>query len=206
MDMKECVTKHYTLRMALATIRATPAVVLGMRQRLSSLRLWMKKRLEKSRPYWVYEKISLWVASPLILFTLTQYAYIAIAKPFKDFLEICLPILGVTLALPALCGQIAGVTSKEEEEEEAFHRTLAFAAEKFLHSSLLFIQSLIVMFVRSILLGLHWSPSLNLLKDVITNLGGGIAAVAAVYGAWAWYWGFSALNSTLWSRAHPRKP
>jgi hypothetical protein len=50
MDMKECVTKHYTLRMALATIRATPAVVLGMRQRLSSLRLWMKKRLEKSHP------------------------------------------------------------------------------------------------------------------------------------------------------------
>jgi hypothetical protein len=34
--------------------------------------------------------------------------------PLKEFLELCLPAIGITIALSAVCGQIASVTNKEE--------------------------------------------------------------------------------------------
>jgi len=80
-------------------------------------------------------------------FTLTQYVSVAIQKPFNDFAGLCFSSIGLTLDLSALCWQIASVTNKEDK----FHTVLTYAGEKFLHSSLLLIQTLVLMFVKDYL-------------------------------------------------------
>jgi hypothetical protein len=127
-------------------------------------------------------------------FTLTQYVSVAIQKPFNDFVELCFSSIGLTLALSALCGQIASVTNKEDK----FHTVLTYAGEKFLHSSLLLTQTSVLMFVKDYLVN---SGSISVtIKKSVSLLSNGTAGLCAAQAALLWHWGFSALNSALWSR------
>jgi hypothetical protein len=172
-----------------------------MRQKLSSLWLRVREAPKGLHAYSGHEKISIWILTPLILFTLTQYIYVAVSKPFNDFAPLCFSATGLTLALSALCGQIASVTNKDDP----FYDTLTYAGEKFLHCSLMLVQCLVVVFVKDAFLNSSWATDLPALKKIVPIISGGMAGLAATYGAYLWYWGFSALNFALWKRPRPFK-
>lgn len=73
-----------------------------------------------------------------------------------------------------------------------------YAGEKFLHSAILVIQGLLVLYIRDTAMEIEWVknwPSLvSIIKVVTTFLLGTVTAAAA----WAWYFGYSELNQFLW--------
>jgi hypothetical protein len=170
-----------------------------MREKLSSLWVRIKQSAAKAKRDYILEKISVWIATPIVYIAAYVYLQGAFIKPISESVALYSYAIGLTMALSALCGQLASVTDKEDE----FYKRLTYAGGKFLHSSLLLIQIFILLFFKenilfSVLISpTSVSPIIKKAIDIfIIVIAWGLAGPAVVF----WHWGFVSLNSWLVKR------
>lgn len=73
-----------------------------------------------------------------------------------------------------------------------------YAGEKFLHSSLLLIQSAIMVYTRNAMVSFQFVATHNALKvSILIAIGSLISLVSTAAGC-TWYYGFAELNNELW--------
>lgn len=138
----------------------------------------------------LWEKVSTWIAIPLVYFWAVTYAQRAITSTGSEVYAVGMAAFGVTAALSAVCFAMA-VTP-------AAVLVSTYAGEKFLHSSILLVQTLLVVSVRDAVLGLDFVRDHSFLAGQARGLSAVILGFVATAAVWTWHHGFSELNAALW--------
>lgn len=73
-----------------------------------------------------------------------------------------------------------------------------YAGEKFLHSSILLVQTLLIVSVRDAILQLQFVRDHSFLAGQARGLSAVILSFVAIAAVWTWHHGFSELNAALW--------
>ena len=94
---------------------------------------------------WLYAIASKVIATPIIGFVTLFYILSSIYKPASEVYPIGITILGTTAAFAAIC-----LAVPDSVEGSA---TFRWAGEKFLHSTMLLVQCLMLVFVKSTITG-----------------------------------------------------
>lgn len=131
------------------------------------------------------------VAVPLLFFVTFSYAWRLVNQHTTDVYLIAMTAFGVTAALSAICYTVPSSTG-------TFPPT-RYAGEKFLHSSLLLIQTLMIVYVRDAATRSLRGSGHDTLSSVITGTLGILTFLICAAAAYAWFFGFEALNDELWS-------
>jgi hypothetical protein len=139
----------------------------------------------------LYEKVSVWIATPLLGLATMFYAQRAIIGPALEIYSTGMAAFGVTAGLSAVCFQMATTSAGSSSPS-------VYAGEKFLHSSLLLLQTLLVVYVREAVLVSQFATSHPSLSWQVRGLAAAVLSLLAAAAAWTWYHGFSELNSALW--------
>lgn len=138
----------------------------------------------------LYKVVSVWLAVPLLGFSTYFYVARAIHLPANEIYSVCLTALGVTAALSGICFTMVS--------NGKCASTAQYAGEKFLHSTLLLLQSLFLVYIRDASTSLEWiqgyATFVSVFVGIVNSFFGLVSSVAAV----TWYHGFTELNEVLW--------
>lgn len=138
----------------------------------------------------LYALASIWVATPLLYICTFVYIQNAIFQPAARAFPIGLSAFGVTAALSGISFSMARVSENPS--------TAKYAGEKFLHSAILLIQGLFLIYIRDSVgeseLLKPW-PNLVLVVKASTV---GLLTLLTAAAAWTWFHGFEELNKFLW--------
>ena len=93
-------------------------------------------------------KASMVVATPLILVMTFSYVSRAINQPAANVYAVGMAAFGVTAALSGIC-----LTVSESVQGSS---TIRYAGEKFLHSSVLVIQRVMLIYLKDSVAGWNW--------------------------------------------------
>lgn len=130
------------------------------------------------------------LAIPLVGAVVVRYVASVASRPAADVYGFGLSAFGVSAALAAVC-----LSAPQSTDGSS---TLRFGGEKFLHASLLLVQSLILVYCKSWLHDGHglaqWPTVARVTSVVIDVLVTAVSAAAA----YAWFWGFEAVDTQLW--------
>jgi len=117
------------------------------------------------------------------------------SAPLEKVTTIALSSIGIIGVLSAICYQAVPCYDNEHNREEAL-----YAAEKFLHSALLIIQTLFLKFAFDQILTIEFVKNTSWLKTVSSGififLIVGIGSFALLFACY----GFESLNRFLWNR------
>ena len=145
----------------------------------------------------LFARTSTLVATPLITYFALSYVAQAVQEPAVKMFPLGLSIFGITAALSSMSFSMA-----RAGDNEAIAK---YAGEKFLHSAILLIQCLLVLYIRDTVVEIelfkNWSYLLTTIKGATTAIVGLLAAVAAV----AWFHGYEELNQVLWEKWRRRR-
>ncbi|HZK95309.1 MAG TPA: hypothetical protein VFC67_13960 [Prolixibacteraceae bacterium] len=139
-----------------------------------------------------FAKTSTVIAIPIILITLSFYITRAINLPANEVFPLAIAAFGITAALSGICFTMAPTKTDES--------AIRYAGEKFLHSSLLLIQSVIVIYAKDSLLSLDLMTKHGTIKIIIVIVFSSVISLVSVMAAITWYHGFDSLNSDLWEK------
>ena len=138
----------------------------------------------------LYALASTWVATPLLGICTIVYIREASTHPAASTFPLALSAFSVTAALCAISFSMARVCDNPT--------TPKYAGEKFLHSAMLLIQGLFVIYIRDS------AGEIDLLKPwpyivlAVKAFCVGLLSLLTIVAAWTWYYGFSELNKFLW--------
>lgn len=138
----------------------------------------------------LWEKVSVWIAMSLVYFWAIVYAQRAIGYPASEVYAVGMAAFGVTAALSAVCFAMAVAPVSVPASTHA--------GEKFLHSSILLVQTLLIVSVRDAILQLEFVRNHSFLVGQARGLFAVIFYFVAIAAVWTWYHGFSELNAVLW--------
>lgn len=133
------------------------------------------------------------VATPLIAFCTIIYAQDAVNQPASRMFPIGLAIFGMTAALSGVSFSMA-----RAYDNVASVDTAKYAGEKFLHSAILLVQGLLLLYIRDTAVENEWvkiGPHLVSAIKVVTN---SLASLVTAGASWAWFHGYAELNKILW--------
>lgn len=140
--------------------------------------------------------VSKWLAGLVVAITVSSFNYYANFKPAQDVYNMAFASFGVTAVLSGLCFGMA--PSKTTEPR------IRFSGEKFLHSSLLIGQTIIVVYAKNALLGLSIIRDHLVITRIITAFFFFVIFNVSVFAAVTWFNGFQGLNKELWDRYKKR--
>jgi hypothetical protein len=140
----------------------------------------------------LFAKVSTVIATPILFVTIILYIQRAITQAAPEIYPLVIAAFGVTAALSGVCFRMASSSPENS--------TPRYAGEKFLHSALLLIQSLFVIYAREAIISLNWVHEHGTIKTVCSVVASWIVFLLSAVAAWAWYYGFSELNSELWQK------
>jgi hypothetical protein len=140
----------------------------------------------------IFAIVSMWIATPLLGLCTIVYVQNALTQPVTDTFPIGLSAFGVTAALSGISFSMV-----KAYENPA---TARYAGEKFLHSSILLIQSLIILYLRDTAIDSEWIKTWPHLLLPIKMFASGILSLVTIVAAATWYYGYSELNVFLWKR------
>lgn len=139
---------------------------------------------------------SKYIATPLIALTTIFLITSAFRLPAQEVYPMVFSAFGITVALSGICFTVA--TSPSDEYN------IKYAGEKFLHSSLLLIQLITILYVKSEIIKLSFIKTnpiaLGISSSVISILFTFVSAVAS----WSFYFGFEVLNDDMWGKYKKR--
>lgn len=144
----------------------------------------------------LFAKASTIIAAPLVLITLSFYVTHAIILPASEVFPMAIAVFGITAALSGVCFTMS--PSKNDEYN------IRYAGEKFLHSSLLLMQSLILIYSKESLISLSYISSTNTIKTIIIAVFSALLGLISSMAAITWFHGFDALNNELWKKWEKR--
>jgi hypothetical protein len=164
-----------------------------MRSTKRSGRLSRVRRL-LTRPEfpWLYAKASTAVATPLLGVVTVVYTQQAISQRPADSYPFGMAAFGVSIAFAGVCYTVPS--------SDGGLSTTRYAGEKFLHASLLLLQSLMLIFAKNAAIthSPQWVQPWVGTAKCLGVVAGVVASLVAAAAAWCWYWGFEELNSELW--------
>jgi hypothetical protein len=137
----------------------------------------------------LYKVASVSIATPLVGLATLLYLQNGITEPSSSAFPIGITAVGVTLGLAAACFTMSPIGVNTHGQ---------YAGEKFLHSSLLLIQSLFLLYVRDALKELDWIKTNGFIVETIKIVANAILALITATAGWSWHWGFSLVNQVLW--------
>jgi hypothetical protein len=144
----------------------------------------------------LYALASIWIATPLIFIGTVVYLQRAIYQSAIIMFPIGLSAFGVTAALSGICFGMARAIDNPY--------TAKYAGEKFLHSAVLLIQSLLVLYIRDTVLDFEviktW-PNIALTVKIVADV---ILGYVTTVAAWTWFHGYEELNKFLWKNWEQR--
>lgn len=138
----------------------------------------------------LWEKVSVWIAVPLVYFWAIVYAQRAIGYPASEVYAVGMAAFGVTAGLSAVCFAMAVAPAAVPAS--------TYAGEKFLHSSILLVQTLLIVSVRDAILQLQFVRDHPFLAGQARGLSAVILSFVAIAAVWTWHHGFSELNAAVW--------
>lgn len=138
----------------------------------------------------IYEAVSVWVATPLLGFSTLVYAMSAITNPASEVYPTGVAAFGVTAALSGICFTMTPTGGGSS--------VLRYSGEKFLHSSLLIVQSLLVIYIRDAVTGFQWVHAHTTFAGNVAGLAAAVLSFVVAAAAWTWHHGFADLNALLW--------
>ena len=141
-------------------------------------------------------KVSMYVATPLIAFTTIFIVSSAFTLPVKEVYPMVFSAFGVTVALSGICFSLAALPLKKSK--------VKYAGEKFLHSSLLLIQLIAIIYVKSSSLEISFVKTSSSLKVIIVGVLSVVFILVASVAFCIFYFGFDALNDELWNNYEKR--
>lgn len=136
-----------------------------------------------------YKVASVSIAMPIIYFAAIFYLQRGISEPANTAFPLGITAVGISLGLAASCFAMSPIGLNTDGQ---------YAGEKFLHSSLLLIQILFLLYVRDSLTELDWIKTNGLIVETIKIAANGLFALIAGTAAVCWSFGFSQLNEVLW--------
>lgn len=133
------------------------------------------------------------IATPLLfIFALVSVQH-AIDQPASSSLATGLSTFGVTAALSGVSFSMARTSTDSSTAYFA-----GYAGEKFLHSAILLIQCLVVLYIRDTIVEIDWVkgwPSLITTAKAVAHV---LLFMLTAAGLWTWHHGYSKLNEILW--------
>lgn len=144
----------------------------------------------------LWEKVSVWIAVPLVYSWASFYVWRATEYPASEIYAVGMSAFGVTVALSAVCFAIAVAPTAVPIS--------TYAGEKFLHSSILIVQTLLVVSVRDAVLKMTFVRDHGVLMTQVKGVTAVIVMFVATAAVWTWYHGFSELNAALWKNWEQR--
>jgi hypothetical protein len=158
----------------------------------------LKKAVERPRKWWgerplgLYEAASIWIATPLASYYSFLYVQQAIAQPAAEVFPIGIASFGILAGLSGIC-----FTMVPSYPDSWIPK---YSGEKFLHGSLLIIQTLFLVYAREALSGYSWTSSWPPLSSIIRNTIASLLYLVTTAALWTWYHGFEELNKLLWKK------
>lgn len=137
-----------------------------------------------------WAKVSTAIGTPILFVVLILFVQRAITQPSATVYPLAVTAFGITAALSGICFRMASLSPEGS--------TARYAGEKFLHSSLLLIQALFLIYVKESIITLSWMNSHGTVKTVVSGIAGAIIFLLSGTATVCWYHGFSALNLELW--------
>jgi hypothetical protein len=141
---------------------------------------------------WLYSKISTIVAVPIIMTTVTFYIIHAINLPANDIYPMALTAFGTTAVLSGVCFAMAPTKTIDPP--------IRYSGEKFLHSALLILQSVIVVYAKESILSISIIITHYVIRIVISGVFIVVITFVATMAALTWFHGFDELNTELWKK------
>ena len=108
----------------------------------------------------LFAKASTWIATPLLGLVTINYALRVINQRGSEVYPVGVAAFGVTAALSGLCFAVAAVPESLNAAR--------YAGEKFLHSSLLLIQTVMIVFLKEALSNSAWWMSHQTLSAIVS--------------------------------------
>jgi hypothetical protein len=137
----------------------------------------------------LFEKGSVWIATPLAWIAAVAYIQKAFERPTPEAYAVGITAFGITAALSGICFAMAPVCNGD---------TAIYAGEKFLHTSLLLIQTLMVLYVRDAMLTIEWIRSHSPVVLAMKFAASSVLMLVTIAATWTWHYGLTALNTLLW--------
>ena len=138
----------------------------------------------------LFAKASMLVATPLIGLVAYSYAARAIDQPASEVYGIGMASFGVSAALSAICFTVSEPVQGSPD--------FRYAGEKFLHSSVLLIQTMMLIYLRDLFSASNWLGSHSWLGALAKALPVVLLPLLSGAAAVTWYHGFHVVNSRLW--------
>lgn len=135
-------------------------------------------------------RVSMFIATPLIIMTAIELIQLAIMFPSKETYPLLIAAFGITAALSGICFTISATSSSSP--------SINYAGEKFLHSSLLIIQSLTIIFLRNALNEQTFFEFNKIVKVIISIIFNYLFLIISSVACYWFYYGFNELNKYLW--------
>jgi len=135
----------------------------------------------------LYAKTSTLIASPIIYGTLIIYVVNSASKQASEVYPLILTAFGISAALSGICFRMAPSLEVDSVAK--------YAGEKFLHSSLLLIQTLFVVYAKESILAILGPETA---KKVVTAIAQIIVLYLSSSAVFTWHYGFAELNAELW--------
>jgi hypothetical protein len=136
------------------------------------------------------------VATPLLFAVGFTYVSRITKQPTSEVYPLCMAAFGVTAALAAICFTVPSTG-------EGFQPT-RYAGEKFLHSAVLLIQTLMTVYVKTALTQSLWWQGHAGMNSVAHGILTALSILLSGAATFAWYFGLEALNDELWSNWYRR--
>jgi hypothetical protein len=144
----------------------------------------------------LWAKISMIIAVPIVAITLIFYVSYAFTRTSSDLYSMALTAFGTTAILSSVCFGMASTNTDDS--------LFRYAGEKFLHSSLLIIQSIIVLYAKNAILNITVITIPITIKKVIISVFGIVIMFVSSMASITWLHGFEILNKELWKKYKKR--
>ncbi len=138
----------------------------------------------------LFAKASTLVGAPIIAYATMDFILTTAKLPAAQVYPMAITAFGVTGVLAGICFTA----------EPLYNGTIAakYAGEKFLHSSLLLLESTILIYVKDALISVPFITAHNPLKFITDYIFGVLVIFVSAAAGFTWYHGFCELNNALW--------
>jgi hypothetical protein len=138
----------------------------------------------------LWAKVSTVIGTPILFVTMVIYVQRIIVQPSVTLYPLAVTAFGITAALSGICFRMRPSLPEDS--------TPRYAGEKFLHSALLLIQTIFLIYAKDSLMTFGWVNSHEPVKMLVS----GVAAIVVFFlsgvAVVCWFHGFYALNNELW--------
>jgi hypothetical protein len=136
----------------------------------------------------------------LIIVTGMIYLTVQLSAPFSEFSKLGLSIIGILAVLSGLCFSYA---SHIKHDNPMWGPT--YAGEKFLHSTILTVQVIVLCFSFEYISKSQWLTNHVVVKCILHTIINVSRCIISVGAFFCISWGFDAINDHLWNRWKERR-